>query len=170
MSSSRHRRMRRLSTLLLSLVIACSGTGEVTTSGASEQSPEGDPDRLIGEINDAGIATDPVDTFTTYPLGGTGTLICVGTEEVRIYLFNDEAAAIEVAMRIDPADPSNLGNVIIEWAGRPRFWQRGPMLVLYLGEDAATENLLNALLGPPFAEGAGPGRGAPLVPSACDGG
>jgi len=162
--------MKRLSIPLLSLVIACSGTGEVTTTGDSGPSTEGDPDRLFAELNGAGVATDQVDTFATDPLGGTGTLVCVGAEEVRVYLFNDEQAATEVATRIDPADPSNLGNAIIEWVGRPRFWQRGPMLVLYLGEDMATEDLLKELLGPPFAQGVGPGRGVLLVPSACDAG
>lgn len=160
--------MKSLGILLLWFVFACSGTGEVTTTGAIE--PGGDPDRLIAELNGAGVATDEVDTFATDPLGGTGTLICVGSEEVRVYLFNDEQTATEVATRIDPADPSNLGNAIIEWVGRPRFWQRGPMLVLYLGEDVTTEDLLIGVLGPPFAQGGGPGRGVPLVPSACDAG
>ena len=169
-SSLRQKGMKRLSILLLSFVIACSGTGEVTTTGVSDPSFGTDPDRLFAELNGAGVSADQVDTFATDPLGGTGTLICVGSEEVRLYLFDDEAAAAEVATRIDPADPSNLGNAIVEWVGRPRFWQREPMLVLYLGEDVDTEDLLEELLGPPFAEGAGPGRGVPLVPSACDGG
>lgn len=162
--------MNRFSILLLALVVACSGTSEVTTTGATEPLPGEDPERLIAELNGAGVSTDQVDTFATDPLGGTGTLLCVGAEEVRVYSFNDEEAATEVATRIDPADPSNLGNAIIEWVGRPRFWQRGPMLVLYLGEDDATENLLTEMLGQPFAQGVGPGRGVPLVPSACDGG
>ena len=162
--------MRRPRILLLFLVIACSGMGEVTTTGATEPVATEDPERLIAELNTAGVATDQVDTFATDPVGGTGTLVCVGEEEVRLYLFEDEEAAGEVATRIDPADPSNLGNAIIEWVGRPRFWQRGPMLVLYLGEDLATEDLLIEKLGPPFAQGAGPGRGVPLVPSACGGG
>jgi hypothetical protein len=47
-----------------------------------------------------------------------------------------------VASRIKPDDPSNLGTSIVEWAGRPRFWQRDRILVMYLGESAATEALL----------------------------
>lgn len=161
--------MKRLSILLLSFAIACSGTGEVSTTGAAQPLPGEDPDRLVAELNEAGVSTEQVDTFATDPVGGSGTLLCAGGEEVRVYLFNDEEAATEVAIRIDPADPSNLGNAIIEWVGRPQFWQRGPMLVLYLGEDVATEDLLTEKLGPSFAQGAGPGRGVPLMPSACDG-
>lgn len=126
-----------------------------------------DPDRLIAELTEAGVATRPVDTFSTEPVGGTGTLICVGAEFVAVYMFNDEAAASKVPARIDPVDPSNLGNASVAWAGRPRFWQRGPMLLLYLGEDVATEALLTELLGLPFAQGAGPGRGMKDRPPAC---
>lgn len=132
--------------------------------------PVEDPDRLIAELNGAGVTTLRVDTFSTEPLGGTGTLVCVGDEVVAIYLFNDEATATEVAARIDPVDPSNLGNASVAWAGRPRFWQRGPMLILYVGEDVATEYLLTEVLGPPFAQGAGPGRGMKGGHSACVGG
>jgi hypothetical protein len=57
-----------------------------------------------------------------------------------------------------------VGTAIVEWAGRPRFWQGNRILVLYLGESAATEALLTSVLGPPFAEG--PGR-APLQVRDC---
>lgn len=44
---------------------------------------------------------------------------------------------------------------IIEWAGEPRFWLTGPVLVLYRGPDPATEHLLTAVLGPTLARGSG---------------
>ena len=146
-------------------MVACSGASNASTTGVSEAVPKQDPDRLIAEINGAGVAAHQIDTFGTEPVGGSGMLICVGAEEVAVYVFNDEAAATEAAARIDPVDPSNLGNASVAWAGRPRFWQRGPILVLYLGEDVATEDLLTKTLGPPFAQGAGPGRGVPGIPS-----
>ena len=154
--------------LLLSFAIACSASGEVITTGLVTPAMVEDSDRLMSELKRAGVAAEPVDTFATDPIGGAGTLICVATEEVRVYVFDAEDAADEVASRIDPADPSNLGNAIVEWVGRPRFWQHGPMLVLYLGGDVATEELLTQILGGPFAQGGGLRRGGPLVPSACD--
>jgi hypothetical protein len=58
-----------------------------------------------------------------------------------------------VVQKIDPKDPSNVGTGIVEWAGAPRFWLRDNVIVLYLGQDAATDAALRALLGTPFAEG-----------------
>lgn len=159
--------MKRSTILLLTVIVSCSMAGEASTTGASDPVPPEEPDRLIAELTAAGVAADQAETFATDPVGGTGTLICIGTEEVRTYVFDDEAAATEVASKIDPVDPSNLGNAIVEWAGRPRFWRRGPMLVLYLGEDQPTEDLVTNVLGPPFAVGAGSGRGLPALPGPC---
>jgi len=123
--------------------------------------------RLVAELEQGESTVEEVGTFGTDPLGGNGRILCVNAEEVRVYLFGSEDLASAAAARIDPNDPSNLGTAIVEWAGTPRFWQRGPMLVLYLGEDQATEDSLRSILGEPFARGAGPGRGLPDVPSAC---
>lgn len=45
----------------------------------------------------------------------------VGAEEVRVYLFATDEEADAAAARIDPDDPSNVGDAIVEWAGTPRF-------------------------------------------------
>ncbi|MCA1735756.1 MAG: hypothetical protein LC739_06510 [Actinobacteria bacterium] len=155
--------MKALGLSLLLTVLACGGTGESVTTTI----PTAEPDRLIGELRSAGAEVDQAESFTTEPLGGQGLLLCVEREEVRVYLFGSGADAEQAAARIDPDDPSNLGNAIVEWVGQPRFWQRGPMLVLYLGEDPMVEDLLTQMIGPPFARGADAGRGLAGLPSAC---
>lgn len=50
-------------------------------------------------------------------------------------------------------------------AGNPKFWQRGRILVLYLGNDPAVEGDINTVLGQPFARGQGLAPGPDL--SAC---
>ncbi|MGI8517998.1 MAG: hypothetical protein ACR2ME_06635 [Acidimicrobiia bacterium] len=156
--------MNRIGAAFLFVAIACSGVGETTTT---LEAAETEPARFVAELTEEGVEIDQAETFSTEPVGGEGQLFCLGDQEVRVYLFagDDEAAA--AAARIDPNDPSNMGSVIIEWAGNPRFWQRGSMLVLYLGKDQATEDLITAVLGQPFAEGQGPGRGLPGLPGPC---
>ena len=75
---------------------------------------------------------------------------------MRLYVFGSVRDQMEAAAKIDPTDASDMGTAMVSWNGRPKFWQRDRMLVLYLGEDAATEALLRNLLGEPFATG--PGR------------
>lgn len=156
--------MKAIALGILLIIIACSNpAGSTTTAVASE----GEPARLIADLTAAGAAAEQVEIFSGGPLGGTGALICIGSEEVRVYRFESEDDATEAAARIDPDDPSEIGTAIVEWAGNPRFWQRGTILVLYLGKDEDTESLLIEVLGSPFARGTAPGRGLSGVPGPC---
>ena len=114
----------------------------------------------------ASASVRQADRFDAAPLPGQGVLLCVGREEVRVYVFTTEQARLAAAASIDPIDPSHIGTSIVEWTGNPRFWQRDRILVLYLGTDAPTEALLTSVMGPPFARGVGGGLGGPRV-SAC---
>jgi hypothetical protein len=116
---------------------------------------------LMADLSAAGATVRPAGTFAADPLPGTGTLLCVGKEPVRVYSYPSSDDRAQVAARIDPRDPSKVGTAIVEWTGRPRFWQRDRVLVLYLGSDAAAEGLLTNVLGPPFARGAGRLGGVP---------
>lgn len=156
--------MNRFVAALLLTAIACSGAAESTTT---LEAGEAEPDRFVAELTAAGVDAEEAETFSTEPLGGQGHLICVGDEEVRVYRFASDEQSAAAAARIDPNDPSNMGNTIVEWAGNPRFWQRGPMLVLYLGDDQATEELITALLGQPFSQGQGRDPGLPGLPGPC---
>lgn len=158
--------MRALAFGVLLIVVACSN---LAGSTATSDLPESEAAQLIVELGATGIDAAQVDTFSSNPLGGDGLLVCLGAEELRVYLFQSDQEAAAKAARIDPDDPSNLGSAMVAWAGRPRFWLRGPMLVLYLGEDNDTENLLTDILGEPISRASGPGRGLPGVPGQCEG-
>jgi hypothetical protein len=119
---------------------------------------------LVAQIRAASAVVTEAGAFSADPLSGRGVLLCLGDEPVRVYEFASAAERAAVASRIDPYDPSNVGTAIVEWAGRPRFWQGDRILVLYLGERAATDKFLTSVLGPPFVKG--PGR-APLQARDC---
>jgi hypothetical protein len=153
--------------LLIACVVALVATACQGNSTSGSPSPSAGPDGvagLVARIRAAGAVVTEAEAFSTDPLSGRGVLLCLGDEPVRVYEFASAAERGAVASRIDPDDPSNVGTAIVEWAGRPRFWQGDRILVLYLGESAATEALLASVLGPPFAEG--PGR-APLQARDC---
>lgn len=144
------------------LVVACA-----TPAGSPAPSAAGGG--VEGLVSDLAAASAPVrqaDRFDPAPLPGQGVLLCLGREEVRVYVFPTEQARAAAAGSIDPRDPSHIGTSIVEWRGNPRFWQRDRILVLYVGPDASIEALLTTFMGPPFARGQGGGFGAPLV-SAC---
>ena len=128
----------------------------------------GGPDRLIADLQVTGLPAGLGTEFDGVVLGGQGTTVCVGEESVQVHEFVDAAAAMEAAATVDRADPSMVGNAIVEWIGPPRFWLRDQVIVLYVGDDAAVDAALRTILGRPFAEDPGwGGRGAPGVRPPC---
>ena len=159
--------------LLLLAVSACSPsvTPGPTSTGSPAPSPTpppvifGTPDpttadgveALVADLVAGGATAKLGSFFLAEPLRGEGILVCVGTEAVQVYVQKDHEAALAVSQMIDRDDPSKIGTAVVNWAGRPRFWLRDRIIVLYVGTDAATDAALRGLLGEPFAESRQPG-------------
>ena len=109
----------------------------------------------MADLEAGGATVTNLGTFNATPLGGSGVLLCVDDQQVRVYEDDTEHQRAAAALLIDPADPSNLGTTIIEWAGNPKFWQRDRIMVLYLGSNPAVEAGITTVLGRPFALGNG---------------
>lgn len=125
------------------------------TAGPSPTEVATYPERLIADLQAAGFDARVGDVFGADPFMAQGFVVCVGTEQVRMYVFPSIGDRFEAAAKINPTDASDIGTAMVSWNGRPRFWQVDRLLVLYLGEDQATETALRTLLGPPFASGEG---------------
>lgn len=145
--------MARLPILLVAIMAAACSSSPPPSAAPTGEVPDG-AEQLIVDLSAAGASVQ-TGSFDPAPLSGQATLLCVDGEEVRVYVYASELEAAAAASRIDATDPSNVGTAIIEWAGNPRVWHRDRILVLYLGRDEATESLLTATLGPPFARGLG---------------
>jgi hypothetical protein len=155
--------MRHLALIGL-LVVACQPAAETPStpptsnppsSGPSPTASAKYPEQLLADLGSAGVETRVGQVFAADPFAAQGFLLCVGTEQVRMYVFPSIGDRVEATAKIDRTDPSNVGTAMISWNGRPRFWGVDRLLLLYLGEDVATEALLRQLLGPPFASGEG---------------
>jgi hypothetical protein len=92
---------------------------------------------------------------TFFPVGGG--LVRVDEERLQAYEFPGAAEAGAQAARISP-DGGQIGETLVEWIAAPRFYRSGRLIVLYIGGDAGTIDLLERLLGPPFA-----GAGSPAL-------
>lgn len=113
------------------------------------------PEQLIADLEAAGADVRIGGAFTADPFAAQGFVLCVGKEQVRMYIFPSIGDRVAAAAKIDKTHPSNVGTAMVDWNGRPRFWQVDRLLLLYLGEDAPTETLLRNVLGAPFASGEG---------------
>jgi hypothetical protein len=139
--------------ILLAIGVLGCQDGSTTTPGPTA-TIDG-PDALIADLRNAGADARLGERFAPDPFIAQGVVMCLGKEPIRLYVFPSIADRQQAAARIDPANPSNMGTAMVDWNGRPRFWQRDRVLVLYLGEEVATEALLRGVLGQPFAIGQG---------------
>ena len=164
--------LARLALIGLVLAGCASGASPSTNPAPRERSgglasptPE-DPLKAFEAALVAGAATvRETGAFSSDPIGGQGAGLCVAGQSVSVYVFPTVEQRQGAAARIDPNDPSKIGNAIVEWSGNPKFWQAGRLIVLYLGSDASIEAGLTGLLRQPFARGQG--RGPGLVPLSC---
>lgn len=63
--------------------------------------------------------------------------------------FADEAARQAASEQISP-DGSSTGTTMITWVDQPNFWAKGKVIVLYVGKEAATIDLLSSVLAEPI--------------------
>lgn len=125
------------------------GSGAQPTESGARHGIDG----LVADLVDEGADATIGESLDGQPLAIQQTIVCAGSEDVRVFVYGTEQERIAASSRIDPDDPSNVGTAIVEWAGWPKFWQRDRIIVLYLGRDEATINALTNLMGEPFAAG-----------------
>jgi len=80
-------------------------------------------------------------------------------DSLEVHVYPDETAARAAAARVQPdgrtiLDPTG-ELMLVDWKGTPHFFQRGPLLAIYIGDSAEISAALAAALGPPFAGGGG---------------
>lgn len=87
--------------------------------------------------------------FTVY-----GEIVRLNGQDVQLFNYPSEADALAAAAEVSP-DGRSVGTHMIAWLDTPYFFRSGQTLVLYVGSDVDTLALLEAVLGKPFAGGAG---------------
>ncbi len=89
-----------------------------------------------------------------------GTRAELNGRNVWIYQFSSEGEVIAAAKQVSP-DGINVtrrdGNLVVQrhgdWIDTPHFYQKGRLIVIYAGKDAAMMKLLSQSMGPQFAGG-----------------
>jgi predicted small lipoprotein YifL len=78
--------------------------------------------------------------------------VSVNDADVQVFEYDSVSAAQQEANLVSP-DGGSVGTSAMLWMATPHFYQAGRLIVLYVGDDASTINLLTSVLGPPFAGG-----------------
>lgn len=79
-----------------------------------------------------------------------GSTVNVNGESVQVFEYDTTETMESDAVLVD-ADGSAIGTSMVSWVATPHFYKKGRILVLYVGDNAETLELLESVLGPQFA-------------------
>ena len=69
-----------------------------------------------------------------------------------MFEYADTTTADAEAAQVSP-DGRSVGTSLISWVATPHFYKKVKLIVLYVGEDVAVIDALEAVLGPQFSGG-----------------
>jgi hypothetical protein len=133
--------------LLAILVVAC---GSQTPADSSHGGPVTDYVSLVDALRAQGATVEPSGDVSQPFFTVEGQVIRVDSQDVQVFEYADEAAADAEAELVAP-DGSSVGTSMVSWVAPPHFYKVGRLVVLYVGDDATTIDLLEAVLGPQLA-------------------
>jgi hypothetical protein len=134
------------------LILIAWGTGWAGTPTAPQGEPISDYAGLVEHLRTAGLTVIPAGTITEPFFNVPGQAITVNRQRVEVFEYHDEAAAKRAAQTVS-RNGEQVGNAIVDWVATPHFYQKGRLIVLYVGDDATVKRTLEAVLGPQFAGG-----------------
>ncbi len=138
------------SMMVLALVLAaCSAAGAEKQDRAAQ---------LVDALQQAGARVQKVDSIEQPFFSVAGQVWRVNGHEIQLFAYANSAAADAEATLVAPGGGS-IGPNMVTWMATPHFYRQDELLVLYVGDDAATLSLLEAVLGPQFAGGQGHASG-----------
>jgi len=120
------------------------GIVPVTASGVEDQAS------FLAALQEAGasvVQVEPVDQIFFAP---QGSIIAVNGADVQVFEYESEQALEAEAAQVAP-DGGSIGTSMVTWVDTPHFYRAGRIIVLYVGSDTSTLELLNGILGPQFA-------------------
>ena len=140
--------------LLLPVVLIACDRQPVAEPDSGAETAISDSDSLIEALRAAGATVEPAGVLEEPVFQTEAQMITVNGESVQVFEFESEEAAKAAAGTVSQAG-TLIGETIVEWRDAPHFYRAGRVIVIYAGNNEATLNTLQAVLGEPFATGVG---------------
>ena len=129
----------------------------VLVACSSRNSPEYDLAQFTSDLREKEIALELTADANSLILGRVGTVVSWGDIQIGAFEYPDRPAA-EAAAALIADDGSSVEGITegpISWPATPHFFRKGRLLVLYVGDNRPTADLLKVVLGPQIAGGHG---------------
>ena len=125
------------------MVGACGGQPAAQGYGTEE---------FLTELREKGVEPEKGDAVEQAFFSVIGTSVNVNGEGVQVFEY-DSAETMESDAILVDASGSPIGTTMVAWMATPHFYKKGRILVLYVGDNAGTLEVLERVLGTQFAGG-----------------
>jgi hypothetical protein len=129
------------------ILVACATSQD---AGESDTRSVGTYDELVAALRDNGSAVESLDPISQPFFEPEGRVIRVDGSEVQVFEYPNEEDA-QLAAGTISSDGSSVGTTMISWVEAPHFFRSGSLIALYVGEEDAVVEALEAVLGPQLA-------------------
>ena len=153
-----------MASIVAAAISGCSGTTPTPTivyatptvapapGSASHGNPIGGHVEFVDTLRALGATVEPVGPVTQPFFTPEGYILKVNGADVQDFEYESEEAMESEAAQVAP-DGGSIGTSMVSWMDTPHFYKAGRIIVLYVGSDTAILDLLEQVLGPPFAGG-----------------
>lgn len=119
--------------------------------GGQPASAEGfGTEEFIAALREKGVDAEKGDSIEQGFFSVIGTFVNFNGEGVQVFEY-DSAETMESDAVLVDADGSSIGTSMVTWIATPHFYKKGRILVLYVGDNSETLEVLESVLGPQFA-------------------
>lgn len=133
------------------LIVAMALVATACTAGQAASAPDLDFDGLLERLSAAGADVEEAGEVEQAFFSTGGRILRLGGQDVQVFEYADAAAREAESSLIQP-DGSPNPTTMVAWVDQPNFWAGGRLIVLYVGRDAATIELLTTVFGEPLTE------------------
>ncbi|HEY3476408.1 MAG TPA: hypothetical protein VGK56_17470 [Anaerolineales bacterium] len=133
------------------LILLIVSTLVLTGCGGQRASAEGyGMTEFVEELRANGVEADIGDPVQQAFFSVTGNYVNFNGESVQVFEY-DSAESMESDAVLVDSDGSSIGTSMVTWVATPHFYKKGRILVLYVGDNTETLEVLERALGPQFA-------------------
>jgi hypothetical protein len=139
------------SNLYLPLMILLAAVLILTACGGQPASAQGyGTAEFLEDLRAKGVEAETGDPIEQAFFSVIGSTVNFNGESVQVFEYESAETMESDAVLID-AEGSSIGTSMVSWVATPHFHKKGRILVLYIGDNTETLELLESVLGRQFA-------------------
>ncbi len=136
-----------------SLLFLVAVVGVIALFGCTSQKQNNDVydyEKFLEELRTNGASVGDAGEIEQAFFSVKGKVVKVNGEDLQVFEYEGEEETNSQASLVS-TDGSSIGTSMVSWIDEPHFYKRGRIIVIYIGQNPTTIELISGILGEQFA-------------------